>query len=177
MLGSLAYLPDESSRIQNVKTNKKEGNNMNKHLLLAGIAVVCLGTAYAGGSSTYKCQYGTRTEYSDEPCMGAKVVDTTPTQGMDKSTGVSRKGKDVQRVEQREALATAIRPLTGMNAEELEKAGRRQQLPVAHQRQCAALDGAIPAQEMAARNAADTDKAKADVKLYRSRKQFKTLKC
>lgn len=38
---------------------------------------------------------------------------TPPTQGMDKSTGVSRKGKDVQRAELQEAVAAALRPLTG----------------------------------------------------------------
>ena len=150
---------------------------MTKRLLLAGIAAMCLGAANAGGPPTYKCHDGARIEYSDEPCVAGQVVDTTPTQGMDKSTGVSRKGKDVQRVELQEAVATALRPLTGMNAEELQRAGRRQKLPLADKRQCATLDNEIPAQEMAARGAAGPEKAKADVKLYLSRKQFKSLKC
>ena len=33
---------------------------------------------------TYKCVKGKKVEYSDNPCVGATVVDTTPTGGMDK---------------------------------------------------------------------------------------------
>jgi len=97
--------------------------------------------------------------------VAGEVVDTTPTQGMDKSTGVSRKGRDVQRAEFQEAFANALKPLTGMNAEQLQTAGRRQKLSLADQQQCAALDNQIPAQEMAARDAAGPGKGNADVRL------------
>lgn len=150
---------------------------MTKQLLLAIVAAMCLGAAYAGGPPTYKCHNGPRIEYSDEPCVAGEVVDTTPTHGMDKSTGVSRKGRDVQRAELQEVFANALKPLTGMNADQLQTAGRRQKLPLADQQQCAALDNQIPAQEMAARGATAPDKGKADVRLYLSRKQFKDLKC
>jgi PAS domain-containing protein len=46
--------------------------------------------------------------YSDAPCVGAKEIDATPTQGMDKMTGVSRKGADVRRDEHNALMADAL---------------------------------------------------------------------
>lgn len=56
--------------------------------------------------------------YSDAPCVGAKEIDATPTQGMDKMTGTSRKGADVRRDEHNAVMADALKPLTGMSADQ-----------------------------------------------------------
>ena len=46
-----------------------------------------------------------------------KEIDTTPTQCMDKMTGASRKGADVQRAEHNALMADALRLLTSMSPE------------------------------------------------------------
>jgi hypothetical protein len=38
----------------------------------------------------YRCETAGKVSYSDAPCVGAKEIDATPTQGMDKMTGASR---------------------------------------------------------------------------------------
>lgn len=58
--------------------------------------------------------------YSDSPCVGAQKVDVTPTHGMNKSTGCEWMGSDVRREVFREQLSDAVRPITGMNAQQLE---------------------------------------------------------
>ena len=60
----------------------------------------------------YRCETAGKVSYSDAPCVGAKEIDTTPTQGMDKMTGASRKGADVQRAEHNALMADALKPLT-----------------------------------------------------------------
>ncbi|SFV00255.1 hypothetical protein SAMN04489707_10692 [Paenacidovorax caeni] len=65
----------------------------------------------------YRCETAGKVSYSDAPCVGAKEIDATPTQGMDKMTGASRKGADVQRAEHNPLMADALKPLTGMSPE------------------------------------------------------------
>jgi hypothetical protein len=45
--------------------------------------------------SVYRCETNGKVSYSDAPCVGARVIDATPTQGMDKMTGQSREGSNV----------------------------------------------------------------------------------
>lgn len=75
--------------------------------------------ATAARAQIYRCELGGKVSYSDEPCVGAKVVDATPTQGMDKMTGSTRKGADVLRDENRKAVDAALQPLTGLDHEQM----------------------------------------------------------
>jgi len=129
------------------------------------------------GLPTYKCQTGKGVEYSDNPCIGATVVDTTPTRGMDKSSGKSVKGAAVQKEETNEAMAKALKPLTGWTPDQRETAIRRVYLPPSAKGQCQALDNAIPREEAAVLAATRGEKARFELSLYQSRKRYKDLKC
>lgn len=114
--------------------------------------------------------------YSNEPCLGAQVVDTTPTQGMDKSSGVSRKGAAVQNTEFRKTMADAIKPLTGMDAQQLEKAGVRVKLKPDAQRECNALDERLTQQELLV-GSAERPTTNATAVLFESRRRYRELGC
>lgn len=125
----------------------------------------------------YRCEEGGKVRYSHEPCVGAKVVDTTPTQGLDKSSGVSRKGRDVRQDELNRMFNDAVRPITGRSHEESKVAQRRWKLPATAQGECSLLDHHIPKQAQAAKAAVAEDKADAELRLYKSRARFRELGC
>lgn len=52
-----------------------------------------------------------------------------PTQGMDKMSGQSRKGKDVQQTEFNRVFDNALKPLTGRSTEGMDVLRRRVKLP------------------------------------------------
>ena len=114
---------------------------------------------------TYKCVTGGKVTYTDEPCIGAKVVDTTPTQGLDKISGRSKKGADVMKTEHNKIMADALRPLFGQTAEERAKSVKRVYLSPQDKLECHMLDGQI------------LDERTQEVALYQARKRFKDLKC
>lgn len=91
-------------------------------------------------------------------------------------SGSSRKGNAVQRDEWRRMLDGTARPLHGKSQEEMNTARRRVYLPQSDQRQCARLDDMISRLGSEA-GAAGADKARADVDLYKARKQYFDLKC
>ena len=130
----------------------------------------------ASAQAVYKCVAGRSVTYSNEPCLGAQVVDTTPTQGMDKSSGVSRKGEAVQNTEFRKAIADALKPLTGMNAQQLQTAGRRRKLTTAAQLECNLLDEQLPQQE-ALTVSPKSSTAKLTATLFESRRRYRELNC
>lgn len=134
-------------------------------------------SAVAQAQSVYRCETHGRIGYSHEPCVGAKVVDTTPTQGLDKSTGASRKGSDVRREELNRALNEAMHPLTGKSHEQTKVFERRIKLPLAAQAECKLLDMRLPDQEQMVRNSAQAARAEAEVQLFLSRRQFRELGC
>ena len=88
---------------------------------LATVSFLALTALTCAAQTVYKCESKGAVTYSHEPCMGAKVVDTTPTQGLDKSSGSSRKGADVRQVELEQGhgrrAATASRRDTGAEGE------------------------------------------------------------
>lgn len=143
----------------------------------AVLVTACLASAVAQAQSVYRCETNGRVGYSHEPCVGAKVVDTTPTQGLDKSTGVSRKGRDVQREEFKRTLNEAMRPLTGMSHEQTKVFERRFQLPASAQVECKLLDVRLPDQEQAVHTSTPAAKAEAEVRLFLSRRRFRELGC
>lgn len=67
-----------------------------------------------------KCEVGGKVHYSDSTCVGAQKVDVTPTRGMNQSTGRELTGWDVRREVFREQWSDAVRPITGMNAQQVE---------------------------------------------------------
>ena len=103
--------------------------------------------------------------------MGAKVIDATPNQGVDKMSGQSRKGADVQRAETNNAFDDALKPLTGRSRGEMEVLRHRVRLPPQDQAECARLDRQMPVLEGGAST------SEAEVRLYQIRKRFFDLKC
>lgn len=142
---------------------------------VALVAAVCSGGAHA--QAVYRCESGGKVSYSNEPCIGATVVDTTPTQGLDKSSGVSRKGRDVRREESSKAFNDAVRPLTGLSHEEAKIQQRRYKLPANVKLECQWLDVRLPAQEAAVKNADAQNREKAEAQLFLSRSRFRNLGC
>lgn len=125
----------------------------------------------------YRCETAGKVSYSDAPCVGAKEIDTTPTQGMDKMTGASRKGADVQRAEHNALMADALKPLTGMSPEQYRVYKHRFKLSPRDKAECTRLDTELPELKQRAATATPTEKALADVELYKARKQFNDLNC
>jgi hypothetical protein len=125
----------------------------------------------------YKCQSKGSVVYSHEPCIAAQVVDTTPSQGLDKSSGKSMKGADVLRSEQNKAMAEALRPLLGESPAEYEKRHRRFKLSPSDRSECASLDGRMAGQEADARNAEKGAAMRAEAALFDSRKRYRELRC
>ncbi len=146
-----------------------------KFLAAAFVAAAILPAA--AQSTVYRCETNGKVNYSDAPCVGAEVIDATPTQGMDKTTGQSRKGAAVQRDELNTAFDNALRPLHGRSHADMDVMRRRVKLPSHEQAQCARLDNRLPMLEADAARAAGETKARADVGLYKARKQFFDLKC
>ena len=141
------------------------------------LVTACLASAIAQAQSVYRCETNGRVGYSHEPCVGAKVVDITPTQGLDKSTGASRKGRDVQREDFKRSINEAMRPLTGMSHEETKVFERRIKLPASAQAECRLLDVRLPDQEKAVQTSAQETTAEAEVQLFLSRARFRELGC
>ena len=137
------------------------------------ISTVCA----AAPLTVYRCETNGRVNYSDAPCVGAKVIDVTPTQGADKMTGRSSKGQEVQREEFHSTLDNATRPLHGLSHDEMDIRRRRYKLSSTEQLQCATLDQQLPVLEEKASKAAGAAKGQADVALYQARKQAFDLKC
>lgn len=115
--------------------------------------------------------------YSDEPCVGGTLIDATPTQGVDKMTGKTRKGQDVQRDERNQLFDNAVRPLTGKTHAQMDVERRRHHLLPAEKARCAALDKTIPRLQAEVAVAAGSFKPAADAALYRARRDYFSLKC
>lgn len=124
---------------------------------------------FAAGDPTYKCVTQGKVTYSDEPCVGAKIVDTTPTQGLDKTSGQSRKGPDVRRAETQKQMGEILEQITGRPPEHRDKAIKRIKLSLKDRQECESLDIGI------SRLSKPTPEE--EVELYRQRKRFKDLKC
>jgi hypothetical protein len=122
--------------------------------------------------SVYKCSANGKTTYSDAPCLGAQRLDIEPTRGVG-----GREGRDVQRERHREMMAEAIRPLTGMNAKQLDLHGRRMKLTPEAQRECRALDAQTPATEQDEAQAAGERREIVKVNLFNLRQRQRELRC
>lgn len=136
-----------------------------------------LAPAVLAQKPVYRCETGGKVSYSHEPCVGAKEIDATPTQGMDKMTGRSRKGADVGRHEHETAIANALKPLTGMTPDQYRAYRRRSALTPQDRYHCARLDATLPVLKQGAANASPDERAAAEVELWKARKRFNELNC
>tara|TARA_R110001583_G_scaffold185046_1_gene344794 strand:- start:19259 stop:19732 length:474 start_codon:yes stop_codon:yes gene_type:complete len=146
--------------------------------VLPGLLALIAGQAIAQklpppAKTVFKCEVGGRIIYTDSPCPGAEKIEVEPTRGVDGISGKKRVGRDVQREQHRELMADALKPLTGLNAKQLEVRQRRQQLDFEAQQECMRLDRQIPALELEERTA----KASAQAELFALRKRFRGLGC
>jgi hypothetical protein len=133
-----------------------------------GLAFVA---ANCAAQAVYKCGAKGAILYSHEPCVGAEVVDTTPTQGLDKFSGTSRKAAEVQRIESRKIMDQALRPLTGLSPEEMDKRRRRAPLTAPEQAECGRLDGEL------VRGRENSAHARSEVETFELRRRIRELRC
>ena len=151
-----------------------------RHAGVGVASVVFLAAVLGSGvqaQDVYRCETGGKVSYSHEPCVGATVVDTTPTQGLDKSTGVTKKGRDVLREQQRKAFHDALRPLTGKSHAEMKVVERRRELPANVQLECQRLDARLPVEAADVKAADALNREKAEAQLFLSRSRFRNLGC
>jgi len=145
--------------------------------LLLTVPLLLVSTHAWAAPPVYRCETAGKVSYSDSPCVGAKVIDATPNQGVDQMTGKSRKGRDVQRTELNHAFDDALRPLTGKSRDEMDVMRRRVKLQPREQGECRQLDGQLPELEAGSQRDTGAAKAKSDVALYQARKRYFDLGC
>lgn len=142
------------------------------------IATAAIGqTLPATTRTVYKCEIEGKVHYSDSPCLGAMKVDVEPTRGLNRSTGKELQGRDVRREHFREGIAEMVKPVTGLNAKQLDQAGRRQKLSPDAQRQCRALDRQLPAAQTEVAAKTDPERAAAQKHLFDLRVAYRSLRC
>ncbi len=148
------------------------------------IAAGCAGAARAADTglpapnrTIYKCVVQGKVSYSDEPCLGARRLDATPTRGVDRLSGKTRTGNDVAAEIRSEQFAQAIQPLTGMTPAQFATATRRQRLAASAQRECGALETAILESEQAERRARAAMMEAVQQDLFILRQRYRKLGC
>jgi len=148
-------------------------------LLIAASSASAQSTTLAQPSRTvYKCTVDKKVLYSDEPCVGAQRVDVEPTRGLNRSTGKELTGADVARERQREAVAVAVKPITGMSPEQFELQTRRTRLSSDTKLECARLDSAVARSEAQERTATSVEtKSITQRELFSLRKRHRDLRC
>src|SRR6218665_1642293 len=155
---------------------------MHQRALKAITAFAIGSTCHAASNTVYRCEQGGKVIYTDEPCMNAKEVDVTPTEGMNKWSGKERVAPALQNRQatelRRKELGKALRPLTGQDDEKWQESLKHESRPAETRNECRRLDNLIPAlKESAAGAARSGDKQNAETALYNARNRFKDLKC
>jgi len=147
-------------------------------LMLAGwTGAAAAQTLPAPSRTMYKCTVNKVTSYSDKPCLGAERLVVNPARGVSKLSGTERIGNDVLAERNRENLANAIRPLTGMSPEQYEVARRRYQLSSAAQQECRRLDPSLLQLEAMEKAADKTARPIIQHDLFILRQRFTELRC
>lgn len=160
--------------------------NMNKSSLL--LIIVSLLTGHqasnaqaqslpAASRTVYKCTVNNKIVYTDEPCLGAQVVDVEPTRGLNKSTGRELTGADVAREKRNELLADAVKPLTGLSPQQMEVRTRRIKLSGEAQAECGKLDRTIAQSEADERASSGEAKTSIQRQLFVMRQRSRELRC
>lgn len=125
----------------------------------------------------FKCVVAGKTVYSDAPCLGAQKIDVEPTWGLSKSSGREQVGNDVRHEQYREMFADVVRPLTGMDAKQLDVQGRRMKLAMTAQWECRRLDVDIQAAEKEEKRVKQPALDDVQAQLLRMRRSFRELSC
>ena len=127
----------------------------------------------------YRCTVNGKTVFTDDPCPGAVRVEVTPTQGLDKWSGNSRKGHDVLRAEQNRRIDQALRPLTGKTHEQMNVSRRRYQnsLTPNERAECGLLDGTLHQLERKEKMARGDELQAVQLQLLEQRRRYRALKC
>jgi hypothetical protein len=121
----------------------------------------------------FKCEANGKIVYSDEPCLGAKRIDAQPTRGADSYSGTRRIGEDVRREQWRESLVGALRPISGVDAQQFDALVRRRGLGANAQQECRQLEREIVQLEKAETAANEALQRE----LFASRKRYKEIRC
>ena len=159
------------------------GNRLNLLFLVCVVVTLTSGSAYsdtklpAPSRTVFKCQVAGKSVYSDSPCLGAEKINVTPTRGLNKSTGHELVGSDVRIEKQRENMAEAIKPITGMNAKQVETFGRRMKLSAEDQKECKALDRQISVAEQDEKQSKPANLAQSQTELLTLRQHYRDLRC
>jgi len=74
---------------------------------------------------TYKCVTGGKVTYTDAPCVGGKLVDTTPTQGFGRMSSPSPKGTGTRKSRRHKPAAEVSNPFFDQVEEESTQAIQR----------------------------------------------------
>lgn len=145
--------------------------------------VLCGAASFAQGQAVYKCQSQGKTTYSQEPCLGAQIIETAPAQGLDGSSGKSRNGNDGLRREKRDkkdkdqALADALKPFDETPSQR-EKRQRRAKLSASELSECSALDAQETEQASVIHNSRNIDAVNAAAGAFiANRKRYRELGC
>jgi hypothetical protein len=127
--------------------------------------------------SVFKCEVAGKVVYSDAPCLGAQKIDVEPTRGLSKTSGREQVGNDVRHEQFREMFADGVRPLTGMDAKQLDVQGRRMKLTPDAQAECRRLDAEIPAAEKQEKLVKQQALLEVQAQLFRMRRGFREQGC
>lgn len=132
-----------------------------KQVIAAALIICCL-SVYAQ-KPIYKCTIDNKVSYSNEPCVGAKMIDATPTLGAEYTGKKSLPGamRDLH-----EATRDALRPITGMDIDSYHKMQDRGQMSPADRIECYKLDNEIT-----------VDPKKSKVEIFQAREKYRKLNC
>lgn len=134
-------------------------------------------TSAAASAQVYKCNVTGTVTYTDEPCLGAQRVDVTPTQGVDKLTGTSRKGADVRAAEYNRRMAEALKSVFGETPEQRATRHKRGRLTPTEQGTCYDLDRILHRLERQERETANAAHQRTQAELLEKRSQYRQIGC
>ena len=147
-------------------------------LLVEARAAVAQSTTLPQPSRTvYKCTVAGKVVYTDDPCVGAQLVNVEPTRGMNKSSGKELTGTDVRRERQNEVFAEAIKPITGKTPQQLDVQRKRFYLSAQAKAECAALDRDVAQTEVRESAVPVEQNAPIQRELFALRKRHRELRC
>jgi hypothetical protein len=131
----------------------------------------------AQAQQVYRCDIHGNTRCTHTPCPGAQAIDTSPTQGLSRSTGTVRRPPDMQRAIPQRPRAETIRPITGQSPQALAVDRRRMRLSATDKLHCEWLDLRLPSLEAQVAQARADQKGQAELALYQARLQLRDLGC
>lgn len=127
--------------------------------------------------TVFKCEVNGKVVYSDEPCPDAKLVDVTPTRGLDKSSGKVWTGDDVRREKHNEVMSEALRPILNETPEQRAVRHKRFKLSEQAKSECRTLDLQIEGLQNQERSSGKNEVVSVRQQLYKARLLHRELRC